>query len=65
MSDGEQSADGLAAWCSAMAQLLNLPIDKADGREVIANLRVLAAQMELVGSFGLDEREDPAPQFRA
>ncbi len=65
MSEAEKNAEEFAAWCSAMAQLLSLPIDTADGREVIANLRVLAAQMELVGSFGLDEREDPAPQFRA
>ena len=65
MNDGEKSAEEFAGWCSSMAQLLNLPIDKADGREVIANLRVLAAQMELVGRFVLDDREDPAPQFRA
>jgi hypothetical protein len=65
MSDGEKSAEEFAAWCSAMARLLNLPIDTADGREVTANLRVLAAQMQLVGSFVLDDREDPAPQFRA
>jgi hypothetical protein len=65
MGDGEKSAEEFAAWCSAMAQLLNLPIDNADGREVIANLRFLAAQMQLVGSFVLDDREDPAPQFRA
>jgi hypothetical protein len=65
MSDSELSADELAAWCGAMARILRLPIDRADSGEIIANLRVLAEQMKLVDGFQLDDREDPAPQFRA
>jgi hypothetical protein len=65
MSDSELSAEELAAWCGSMAQLLILPLERADSSEVIANLRVLAAQMKLVDGFRLDAREDPAPQFRA
>jgi hypothetical protein len=53
------------AWCDAMAELLDLPLDKADRNEIIANLRVLKQQMDLIGNFTLDDREEPAPQFRA
>ena len=55
----------LALWCEAMAKLLALPLDEADRDAVIANLRVLARQMELLGDFPLDDHEEPAPQFRA
>lgn len=65
MNDAEKNAEKLAIWCDAMTQLLNLPIDGDDNRDVVANLRMLAAQMELLGDFALDDREDPAPQFRA
>jgi Protein of unknown function (DUF4089) len=55
----------VTAWCDAMAELLDLPLDKADRKEIIANLRVLKQQMNLIGNFTLDDREEPAPQFRA
>jgi hypothetical protein len=48
-----------------MAELLDLPLDKADRKEIIANLRVLKQQMDLIGNFTLDDREESAPQFRA
>lgn len=55
----------LAAWCSAMAALLDLPIEAADRAEVIANLRVIARQMQRVAEFPLDDRSEPAPVFEA
>jgi hypothetical protein len=55
----------IAAWCDAMAALLDLPIDAGDRTEVIANLRVIARQMKLVGDFPLEDRAEPAPVFRA
>jgi Protein of unknown function (DUF4089) len=55
----------LAAWCDAMAALLDLPIEAGDCAEVIANLRVIARQMKLVGDFQLEDRAEPAPVFRA
>jgi hypothetical protein len=61
----ELKAKELKAWCDAMAKLLALPTDQADSDEIIANLRVLARQMELIGDFPIDDDEDPAPQFRA
>jgi hypothetical protein len=64
MADDARSTAELEAWCKAMAQLLELPLGKADQNEVIANLRILARQMELVADFPLDDREEPAPQFR-
>jgi hypothetical protein len=54
-----------AAWCDAMAALLDLPIEAGDRAEVIANLRVLARQMKLIEDFPLDDRVGPAPVFRA
>jgi Protein of unknown function (DUF4089) len=64
MADEDKSTAELEAWCNAMEQLLALPLDRADAKEVIANLRILARQMELVGDFPLDDREEPAPRFR-
>lgn len=55
----------LAAWCEAMAALLDLPIEAGDRAEIIANLRVIVRQMKLVEDFPLDDRAEPAPVFRA
>jgi hypothetical protein len=65
MADEDDRAAELKAWCDAMAKLLALPTDQADSTEIIANLRVLARQIELIGDFPIDDDEDPAPQFRA
>jgi hypothetical protein len=55
----------LAAWCDAMAALLNLPIAASDRAEIIANLRMIARQMQLVADFSLEDRAEPASIFRA
>jgi hypothetical protein len=55
----------LAAWCDAMAALLDLPIESGDRAEVIANLRVIARQIKLVEDFPLDDRAEPAAIFKA
>jgi hypothetical protein len=55
----------LAAWCDAMADLLDLPIESGDRAEIIANLRVLAQLMQLVADFPLADRAEPAPVFKA
>jgi len=55
----------LAAWCDAMAALLNLPIEAGDRAEIIANLRVIARQMKLVADFPLEDRAQPAAIFKA
>jgi 1-carboxybiuret hydrolase subunit AtzG-like protein len=65
MDENEQDATTLAAWCDTVARLLYLQIDRADRHEIIANLSMLKTQMDLVGSFALDDREEPAPHFRA
>jgi hypothetical protein len=65
MAEDTKTPAELEAWCKAMSELLALPLDRADSREVINNLRILARQMELIGDFPIDDREDPAPQFRA
>jgi hypothetical protein len=65
MADEDDRAAELKAWCDAMAKLLALPTDQADSEEIVANLRLLARQMELIGDFPIDDDEDPAPQFRA
>jgi hypothetical protein len=57
--------EALAAWCDAMAVLLDLPVKAGDRTEIIANLRVIARQMKLVGEFPLEDRAEPAPVFRA
>ncbi|HKH80745.1 MAG TPA: DUF4089 domain-containing protein [Methylovirgula sp.] len=54
----------LAAWCDAMAALLDLPIEAGDRAEIIANLQVIARQMKLVADFPLDDRAEPAPVFQ-
>jgi hypothetical protein len=54
-----------AAWCEAVAALLDLPIDAGDRAEIIANLRVIARQIKLIEDFPLDDRAEPAPVFRA
>jgi len=55
----------LAAWCDAMAALLDLPIERADRTEIIANLRIIVRQMKLVDEIPLDDFAEPAPVFRA
>ncbi len=57
--------DTIAAWCDAMAALLNLPIEAGDRAEIIANLRVIAQQMKLVADFPLEDRAEPAAIFKA
>jgi hypothetical protein len=59
-----QDETALAAWCDAMAGVLNLPIDRGDRAEIIANLRLIARQMAIVAEVVLDDAE-PAPVFRA
>ncbi|QAY95970.1 DUF4089 domain-containing protein [Methylovirgula ligni] len=53
------------AWCDALAALLKLPIDKGDRAEIIANLRLIARQIEIVAQVPLDDLAEPAPVFRA
>lgn len=55
----------LCAWCDAMADLLDLPIEAGDRAEIIANLRVIARQMQFVADFPLDDRIEPAAVFEA
>ncbi len=55
----------LAAWCDAMAGVLELPIDRGDRAEIIANLRLIAKQMAMVAEVVLDDSAEPAPVFRA
>ncbi len=57
--------DTLAAWCDAMAALLDLPIEAGDRAEIIANLRVISQQMKLVADFPLEDRAEPAAIFKA
>ncbi|MFZ0557954.1 MAG: DUF4089 domain-containing protein [Methylovirgula sp.] len=64
-SGPDVSEAALAAWCDAMAELLDLPIATGDRAEIIANLRVLAQLMQLVADFSLDDRAEPAPIFKA
>ncbi len=54
-----------AAWCDAIAALLELPIETGDRAEIIANLRVIARQMKLIADFRLDDLAEPAAVFRA
>jgi Protein of unknown function (DUF4089) len=63
--DHDISDATLSAWCDAMAVLLALPLEAADRAEVIASLRVIAQQMQLVADFPLADRIEPAPVFRA
>jgi hypothetical protein len=55
----------LAAWCDAMAGVLELPIERGDRAEIIANLRLIAKQMAIVADVALDDAAEPAPVFRA
>jgi hypothetical protein len=55
----------LATWCDAMAALLDLPIEAGDRAEVIANLRVIARQMQLIADFPLEDCAEPASIFKA
>ncbi|QAY95531.1 DUF4089 domain-containing protein [Methylovirgula ligni] len=55
----------LAAWCDALAALLELPIERGDRAEIVANLRLIARQIELVFEVALDDLAEPAPVFRA
>jgi hypothetical protein len=64
-SGPEVSEAALSAWCDAMAELLDLPIASGDRAEIIANLRVLARQMQLVADFPLDDRIEPGAIFKA
>ena len=60
-----QDEAALAAWCDAMAGVLELPTERGDRAEIIANLRLIARQMAIVGEIALDDVADPAPVFRA
>ncbi|MGH6819014.1 MAG: DUF4089 domain-containing protein [Methylovirgula sp.] len=64
-SGPDVSEAALAAWCDAMAELLDLPTASGDRAEIIANLRVLARQMQLVADFPLDDRGEPGAIFKA
>jgi hypothetical protein len=55
----------LAAWCDTIAVLRDLPIDKGERAEIIANLRIIAHQIALVESVALDDLAEPAAVFRA
>ena len=47
------------------AALRDLPIDKGDPAEIIANLSVVAGQIALIEAVALDDFAEPAPDFRA
>ncbi len=55
----------LEAWRDALAALLELPIERGDRAEIIANLRLIARQIEIVAQVPLDDLAEPAPVFRA
>jgi hypothetical protein len=63
MDETDQNA--IELWCDSLARLLDLPLGKADRNEIIVNLRMLKQQMDLVNAFAGDDREEPAPLFRA
>jgi hypothetical protein len=65
MRDIMQDETALAAWCDAMAGVLELPIERGDRAEIIANLRLIAKQMAIVGEVAVDNVAEPAPIFRA
>ena len=52
-------------YVAAAAPLLGLELDPAWIAPITANLRVLAAAAELVGSFPLPEEIEAAPRFEA
>jgi len=53
------------AYVDAAAALLGLDLTEDSRKETVFNLRVAAAQAELLLSADLDELEEPAPVFRA
>jgi hypothetical protein len=55
----------LAAWCDTLAALRDLPIEKGERAEIIANLRIIARQIALLESVALDDLAEPAAVFRA
>ncbi len=61
----EQDEANLAAWCDAMATLLDLPIAMGDRTMILANLRFIASQMKFLAEFPLDDYAEPANIFRA
>lgn len=61
----EQDDAMLAAWCDAMATLLNLPIALGDRATILTNLRFIASQMAFLADFPLEEHVEPANIFRA
>ena len=61
----EQDETNLAAWCDAMATLLDLPMALGDRTAILANLRFIASQMTLLAEFPLDDHVEPANIFRA
>jgi hypothetical protein len=65
MRDIMQDETALAAWCDAMAGVLELPIERGDRAEIIANLRLIAKQMAIVADVALEDFAEPAPVFRA
>ncbi|MBN9083976.1 MAG: hypothetical protein BGP04_17200 [Rhizobiales bacterium 62-17] len=53
------------AFISASAKVLDIAISE-DSRPIVrANLELAARMAKLVADFPLDEREEPAPVFRA
>jgi hypothetical protein len=60
-----QDEKAYAAWCDTMAGVLELPIERGDRAEIIANLRLIARQMAIVSDIALDDSAEPAPVFRA
>ncbi len=65
MRDIMQDKTALAAWCDAMAGVLELPIERGDRGEIFTNLRLIAKQMAIVAEVALDDFAEPAPVFRA
>ncbi|MDT2023856.1 DUF4089 domain-containing protein [Methylocella sp. CPCC 101449] len=53
------------AFIGASAKVLDIPVGE-DSRPIVrANLELAARMAKLVADFPLDEREEPAPVFRA
>ncbi len=61
----EQDETMLAAWCEAMAALLELPIASGSRVAILANLRFIATEIKFLAEFPLDELIEPANIFRA
>jgi hypothetical protein len=58
-------SDALNLWCDAIATLLDLPIERGDRAEIIANLRLIARQIAIVAEVTVDDFAEPAPIFRS